>query len=121
VAPLANVRRERAALEHGAHLLGDHRDRVRHHREIERIERRRLFGLPSSVFRLLHARSTIHPPIGSERAFHEGATTIVASASVSTCGPASVRCPTSPAVNVTSTASPVAATRTATISTGRSS
>ena len=90
IAPLADVRRERAAHEHGAHLLRDPREGVRHDLEREGIER----GLGHA------SRSRSQPPIGSARAVHPSATRSVASGSAITARPRTVTSSSAPVSSI---------------------
>ena len=84
VAALSNVRRQRAAHEHRAHLFGDHGNGVREHRELERIDR----------LACRHAGDSpcvsSHPPESCATPVHPGAMRRVAPGSAMTDGPAAI-------------------------------
>ncbi len=103
IAPLPDVRRERAALEHRAHLLGDHRDQRLEKTESASASKRagacseargrvrgRLWGCAEASLAGYRVTSMSHPPIGRARAVQPGATSSVASGRAITAGPCTV-------------------------------
>src|SRR5262249_16301561 len=80
VASLLDVRRVAAPHEHGAHLLGDSRERVHEDGQRDGVDRRGL----------RHARSRTSAPAASTRALQPGRTTHVASGNSTMDGPSTI-------------------------------